>query len=117
MVRCSSVRSSGVKTSCADWFSMRNDPPEVLFAIAVAICLKPFEYSRGSLAASHTHGHHAVARFAALQFAEDGGRQFRSGAAERMAQRDRAAINVDGFGIEPSHADYRQGLDGERLVQ
>ncbi len=54
-----------------------------------------FENSSCALAAADAHGHHAVARVLALHFAQDGGGELRAGAAQRMPQRDRAAVDVD----------------------
>ena len=53
----------------------------------------PFEDSRGSLPAADAHRNHAVARLAALHFPQDRGRELGAGAAQRMAERDGAAVD------------------------
>ncbi len=53
----------------------------------------------------------------ALHLAQDRRRQFRAGAAQRMAQSDGAAVGIDAFRIEPRFADHRQRLRGEGFVQ
>ena len=58
-----------------------------------------FENSCRTHAAADAHGYHAVARVAAFQFAQDCGGEFCAGAAQRMAQGDRAAVDVDAGGI------------------
>ena len=59
----------------------------------------------------------SVARLAALHFAQNGGRQLRARASQRMTQGDGAAVHVDLFEIEPGLANHRQRLHGERFVQ
>src|ERR1035438_5364837 len=65
--RCSSVRSSGVNTSCGSRSSVRKLPPLTRFAIIcmllVAICISSvqiLEDSRGPHAASHAHRHNSI---------------------------------------------------------
>ena len=52
-----------------------------------------------------------------LHLAQDRGGQLGARAAQRMAQRDRAAVHVDALRIHAGFADHRQRLHGERLVQ
>src|SRR5579859_5597264 len=119
MARCSSVKSSGVKTSSGVRSSIRNAPPLVLgnVAAAVAISLHPFKDSRGALATAHAHRHHAILRIPALHLAQNGGRELRARAAQRMAERNRPAIDVDLFEIQSRAPDHRQRLHREGLVQ
>src|ERR1700730_8869265 len=116
---CSSVRSSGVKISSGVRSSIRNAPPCVFgsVTVAVAISLDPLENSGGALATADAHRHHSVFCFPALHFAEDGGREFRSGAAERVAEGDCSAVEVDLLRIQAGAPDHRQRLHGERFVQ
>ena len=96
---------------------MRKDPPVVCSCHSRMPSSDPFENSRRALAAADAHGDHAVARVAPLHFAEDGRGQFRAGAAERMAQRDGAAVDVDDFRIESGGADHGQRLRRESFVE
>ena len=126
MARCSAVRSSGVKISLGRRSSIRNAPPWfwvmnrlllLPYEFSVLHCIHPFENSGGALAAAHAHGHHAVLRIAALHLAQDGGGELGAGAAQRMAQRDGAAVHIDFLRIEAGLLDHRQRLHGECLVQ
>ena len=62
---------------------------------SVVVLLQVFENAGRAHAAADAHRDHAVARVAALQFAQQGGRELGAGAAQRMPQRDRAAVDVD----------------------
>ncbi len=53
------------------------------------------EDSCGAHATSDAHGDHAVPRIAALQFTNQAGGQFCSGAAQRMTERDGSAIGIN----------------------
>src|SRR6185312_9278530 len=77
------------------------------------ISVQTFENSRGAHAAADAHRHHSVAAVAAPQFAQDAGSEFCSGAAQRVAQRDRAAVHVHLFGIETECLDHCQRLRGK----
>ena len=59
-----------------------------------------FKDAGRALASAHAHRDHAVAGVAALHFAEDSRGEFRARAAEGMAERDGAAVDVDDRGIE-----------------
>ena len=72
--------------------------------------------SGGTLAAAHAHGYHAVLRGAAAHFAQNAGGEFCSGAAERVAESDRAAVHVYDL-LEPGAPNHREGLNRERFVQ
>jgi hypothetical protein len=63
------------------------------------------------------HGRGCSARAAAAQLVQQGGADPRAGAAKRMADRDRAAVDVHPVGIKLQLVDDRDGLRGERLVQ
>src|SRR5437763_6574184 len=64
------------------------------------------KYSRGAHATADAHRHHAITAVASFQFAQDRCGQFCARASERMAQRDRAAVNVDLVGIQLEHLDH-----------
>src|SRR5271154_2114939 len=87
IARCSSVKSSGVKISSGALRSIRNAPPLVLGIATVVVAInlpliQIFENPRGALSAADAHCHHAVFYAAALHFAQNGGGQFRPGAAQ-----------------------------------
>ena len=58
----------------------------------------------------------AVDLFAALELVEGGAEQDRAGRAERVAEGDRAAVDVDAVGIDAERARRLQRHHGERLV-
>src|SRR5438034_472844 len=106
IIRCSSVKSSGVNTSSGRRSSIRKLPPRAATteatsgacALWVAIpspFLDPLENSRGAHATAHTHGHQSVAALPALQLTQDLGGELGAGAAQGMAKGDRAAVDVD----------------------
>src|SRR3954463_16721704 len=84
---CSSVKSSGVKTSFGLRSSRSQLPPATFTfgtAVAVAINFPLIQILKNACrahAAAYAHGHDAVLSRAALQLADNGGRQLRSGAA------------------------------------
>src|SRR4029077_5275176 len=127
--RWSSVSSAGLKTSSARGESRRKLPPgaRVRGVAVVAICppkiyegkklREALENARGTHAASDAHGYHAITRLAALEFADNCGGKLRSRAAERMAESDGAAIDVNSRGIQGRKANHGKRLRGEGLVQ
>ena len=58
----------------------------------------------------------AVALAGALEFVERGAEDHRAGRAERMAHRDRAAVDVDLVGVEVERLPEAQHDGGEGLV-
>src|ERR1019366_136693 len=58
-------------------------------------------------AAAYAHGHDAILAVTALQVANDGRGEFRASAAERMAERDRAAVRVHFCRIDARFFDHR----------
>ena len=68
-------------------------------------------------AAADAHGDHAVAHLAASHFLEQRCGEFGAGAAEGMAERDGAAVDVDARRIEAERADDGEGLRGKGLVE
>src|SRR5213592_4817033 len=61
--------------------------------------LQILENRRRALSAANTHRHHAVARAAAPHLAQELHGEFRAAGAERVAERDGAAVHVDALGI------------------
>src|SRR6185295_4691621 len=130
IMRCSSVKSSGVKISSGVRSSIRNAPPLISFfcsatadidssppKIRVNPWLNSFENSCGAHTTAHTHRHHPVSSVATLELAQNAGSQLCTSAAERMAQCDRAAIDVDLIRIQPQRFDYSNRLRRKRFVQ
>src|SRR5580658_6137945 len=90
MARCSSVKSSGEKSSSGVVGSIRNEPPLCFVGEIVedAIGIVPyqvFENAGSALAPADAHGDHAVAGVLAMHFAQDGRGEFRARAAQGMA--------------------------------
>src|SRR4051812_42757703 len=79
--------------------------------------LQALEDAGGAHASSYTHGDHAVAGVFALQVAEERGGEFRSGAAERVAESDGPAAGIHARGIKTSLLNHREGLRGKGFVQ
>src|SRR6476646_5972564 len=106
-MRCSSVKSSGVKISSGVRSSIRNAPPLISFFCSATadIVLSPlnpcypwlnsFENSRGAHTTADTHRHHPVSSVATLQLAQNTCGQLCASTAERMAQRDCTAVDID----------------------
>src|SRR5688572_19433935 len=76
-----------------------------------------FEEGRGSHAAADAQRDEAIARAAPLHLVQQRRRQPRPAAAERMAERDRAAIHVQPRATDRQLTEAGEHLDGERLVQ
>src|SRR6185503_17080261 len=131
IMRCSSVKSSGVKISSGARSSIKNAPPLISFFCSATAdifssksvnnpCnpwLKSFQNSRGAHTTADTHRHHSISPVAALQLAQDARSQLRARATERMAQRDRAAVDVDLIRIQSQRLDDSERLRGKRFVQ
>ncbi len=79
--------------------------------------LGSFPEHRDALAHADAHAGGRPACVAAAQLVQQRAADPRAGAAERVPDRDRAAIDVDPVGIELQLVDDRDGLRGERLVQ
>src|SRR5579862_7872002 len=72
--------------------------------------LQPLDDGHIGLAAAFTHGLQAIALAACMQRMHQRRHQPRAGRAERMAQRDRAAVDVEArrvgaSGLQPGHRD------------
>ena len=73
--------------------------------------------SGGAHASAYTHCYHAVPRFAARHLAQQRGRELGSGAAQRMAERDGSAVDVDFRRVDSKHLDDGERLSGKGFVQ
>src|SRR5213593_300066 len=89
----------------------------VLMLIRWSPVLDALEDAGRALAGADAHRHHAVLQIVAAQRMHDGGRADRTGGAQRVAQRDRAAHRVDLRGAQADGVDHRQRLCREGLVQ
>src|SRR5215472_4187179 len=76
-----------------------------------------FEDAGGAHAATYAHGDHAVASFLAFHFAQNRGGELGAGAAERMAEGDGAAVDIDARGIEAGELHHGERLRGKGFVQ
>src|SRR3712207_2536991 len=74
------------------------------------------EAHRDGAAATVAEGGHAALQAALLQGVEQGHDQARAGRADRVAERDRAAVDVELVPVPAEHLPVRQDLGGERLV-
>src|SRR5437762_2823291 len=67
--------------------------------------------------AANAHGHQAVTPVAPLELLEDGYGQFCAGGSKRMAQGNRAAVDIDAVTRQPDLANNRERLAGESFVE
>src|SRR5581483_5825447 len=76
-------------------------------------------HERDALPYADAHRAQRVAPAGALEVQQRRGREARTGGAQRMAQRDRAAIRIHVRRIvrNPQHAQHGERLRGERLVE
>src|SRR5665647_2832771 len=68
-------------------------------------------------AAADAHRDHAVATVAAPHLVQQGGGELGAGTAERMAESDGAAIDIDPGRIEPESAHAGEGLGGKGFIE
>src|SRR5258708_39278233 len=91
------------------------------FLCSVTLCvplwLKVFENACSAHAAAHAHGDETVVGVTALEFADDGRRQLRASAAERMPERNCPPVRIDLLRIQPRFFDHCERLRGEGFVQ
>src|SRR5882724_13719010 len=78
--------------------------------------LKSFHDRHIRHAAAFAHGLQAVALVALLERVDQRGHQLGAGAAKRMAERDRAAIDVEPFGVRARGLQPRYRHRGKGLV-
>src|SRR4051794_3757736 len=110
------ISGSGTRSSTA---MIADSSIAVVVAPPMARMLHPFERERDSLADADAHRRQAELAAAALKLLGGGQSEARARHAERMAERDRAAIGVHLGRVvgEAELAKHRQPLSGERLVQ
>src|SRR5437763_7466768 len=87
-----------------------------LLPIRYSLLLQPLDNRHVGHAAAFAHGLQAVALVALLQRVEERRHQLGAGAAERMAQRDRAAVDVEPGGVGAGGLQPRGRHRGEGLV-
>ncbi|CDN41361.1 hypothetical protein BN871_AF_00170 [Paenibacillus sp. P22] len=75
-----------------------------------------FEDACRSHAAADAHRHDAVAAASAAQLVDQRDADLGAGAAERMAQRDRAAVDIDLLLVDAELPDDMEALGGERFI-
>ena len=76
-----------------------------------------FEDRRQALADADAHGGDAVLAAAAAQLADQGAGEAGAGAAERVAEGDRAAVDVEPLLLDAELAGAGEDLGGEGLVE
>ena len=76
-----------------------------------------FEDGGQTLADADAEGGDAVLAAAAAQLADEGAGEAGAGAAERVAEGDRAAVDVEALLLDPQLAGAGEDLRGEGLVQ
>src|SRR5262245_42898446 len=119
IILCSSVKSSGEKTRLGVVSVIRKLPPlKIVFCDATInssfLDRRPapggqeqipfsshqiLENARGAHSPADAHRDHSEAGLATFHLVKQRGGQFRSGATERVAERDRAAVDVQPFEI------------------
>src|SRR5688572_16272392 len=127
---CSSVSFSGVITVDGSVSAISHAPPFTAASLATLAIgprfnnhqpairyLLTFEDASGSHTAADAHRHHAVSRLAAVHLVDQRRGQLRTGAPERVSQRDGTAVDVHLIGIEVELLHAGQRLGGERLVE
>src|SRR5688572_13450056 len=76
-----------------------------------------FDCHRDCVPAAQAQRDKPAPRVTPLHLVEQGDKYARAARADRMAERDRAAVYVQSLGIDAKLASDRHGLDRERLVQ
>src|SRR5437764_15080007 len=87
-----------------------------LLPIRYSLLLQPFHNRHIGHAAAFAHGLQAVALVALLERIDERRHQFGAGAAKRMAERDRAAIDVEPLGVGAGGFEPRRRYRGKGLV-
>src|SRR4051794_36037439 len=75
------------------------------------------EQPRRTHATADTHRHQPQPTAALPEFVNELRRELRASGAERMTERDRAAVHIHSFGIDPEILDDRDDLRRERLIE
>src|SRR5262245_4455233 len=87
------------------------------FLKAMCCSSHPLDDGRGAHAAADAQGHQRGRLVGALELVEHGAEDHRAGRAERMTERDRAAIDVDLGVVDVERLDVAQHHRGKGLVQ
>src|SRR5260370_2664904 len=85
--------------------------------VAARPSVNDLEQSRSAHAAADTHGHHAISGLATASLDQKMSGEARSGHAIGVADRDRAAIDVELFWIDAQFIAALDQLDGISLLQ
>src|SRR6185369_11209079 len=80
-------------------------------------CLHSLKDPGGAHSAADAHADKAISRVASAHLVQDAGRQLGAGAAERVAKRDGAPVDVQAFGVDRQLLETRKHLGGKRFVQ
>src|SRR2546429_276591 len=88
-------------------------------SLSVPAASNALDEHRDALTYANAHGAQGVAAARSFKLIERGGHQTRARSAERMAERDRAAVRIDVRRVvgDSVVAQHRQRLRRERLVQ
>src|SRR5262245_42139917 len=86
------------------------------FSIFLFRCSLHFYCERHSVSASEAERRNTSPRSSSLHGVEQGRQDARAAGADRMAERDRASVDVDASGIERQLPDNRHHLRGEGFV-
>src|SRR5687767_11087312 len=94
-----------------------SDPPAAILSTANPVLLKPLKDSRRAHATADAHRYQPIAAAAPLHLVHERRRQLCARTPERMAQRNRAAVDVQLVRIDRQLLQTRQHLRRERFVQ
>src|ERR1051325_5400359 len=75
------------------------------FRLSHSYLRHPLKNSRGAHAAAYAHGDHAIAAVTPFKLAQDTGGKLRAGATQRVAQCDRATVDVNFLRVETKRFD------------
>src|SRR4051812_3289343 len=102
------ISDCGFKKEAAAFYSAFSIPQSIPYTL---------KNPRRAHPAADAHRDHAVASVAPFELAEDGRRQLRAGAAERVSESYRAAVDIDLFRVEAELFDDRERLGRECFVE
>src|SRR6185312_5451755 len=124
IARCSPVKSSGVKIASGAVSCSRNPPPGTVAAAVVVVAIlasgmliQGFKNTGRALSAADAHRNHSIFHAPSPHLTQNRSRQLCAGAAERMSERNRAAVHIHALEIQPAFANHRERLYGEGFVQ
>src|SRR5690348_1761517 len=115
---CSSPKSQGGQSdACPPFLAKLVMVGTAQGAFAHPTDLDPLDDRRGAHAAADAQRHQRGLFVGALQFVEHGAQDHRAGRTERMAERDRAAIDVDLGVVDVEGLDVAQHHRGKGFVE